>query len=187
MLKNFIKDCLACLVLEFVILTGFSFSLFIMFQYVLQNREPNGIRNDDEIRPIVERSFGDPWKAMLTLICAMFGFFNPKIYHRSGALSPVITTVFVLYMGTQLVMVLSMFIVFMGEAYDNNDDDEDNLWIGRQTLNAYERELTRKRVKMVKDCIRKEFSILRSRRGDVRYQMKQWHQRTRTTQDVLEN
>eukprot|EP00210_Caulerpa_lentillifera_P003260 g3111.t2 len=147
MINEVIKDFTAFLVLESIVLAGYSFSLFILFQYVLQIRESNGgFNDDDEMRLVIESSFGNPLKAVATLFRSTFGGFERKIYNNSGNLSPIITIVFLFYMGTQLVLTLSMLVTFIRNVSDVNNGIKKRQPVRRCTncLDAFEEEMNEK-------------------------------------------
>jgi len=80
MMENIVKDCAPFLALAFSILVGFSFCLFILFQYSLQEKRTLiHVGDDDETKIDIEECFGDPAKAMVTLFYAMIGTFETKV------------------------------------------------------------------------------------------------------------
>lgn len=80
MIEHIVKDCIPFLTLAFVILSGFSLALFVLFQRSLQEKRVlEGVEENDEIKKDIDQCFGDPAKAMVTLFYAMIGTFDSKV------------------------------------------------------------------------------------------------------------
>eukprot|EP00210_Caulerpa_lentillifera_P003240 g3094.t1 len=179
MINEVIKDFTAFLVLESIVLAGYSFSLFILFQYVLQIRESNGgFNDDDEMRLVIESSFGNPLKAVATLFRSTFRGFERKIYNNSGNLSPIITIVFLFYMGTQLVLTLSMLVTFTRNVSHVNVSIKKRQPVRRCTncLDAFEGELN-KNNEMNEGSPTRQLNALYSEQNSASDDMEEWNRR----------
>eukprot|EP00210_Caulerpa_lentillifera_P007789 g7433.t1 len=190
MIENVIKDCLAFLVLTIVILIGSSLTLFILFQFPLQinkTYEANSKHEDikgtfedenkeDEVRTIMEQSFGDPWKAVITLFYAMIGTFEPTVYYDSGTLSYIITIAFVLYLAAQMIVMLNMLIAIMGDTFDRvKDTEEEQLLLGRaRFIDACEAQLKQAAIDKIENGIEKYLYVVSPEDANQTEEMKDW-------------
>eukprot|EP00210_Caulerpa_lentillifera_P007783 g7427.t1 len=186
MIENIIKDCVPFLGLALVILLGFSFALFILFQQALH--EIKLIGNEDannETRDVIEQSFGDPWKAIVTMFYAMIGTFEPKIYHDSGSLSILITIMFVFYLATQMIVMVNMLIAIMGDTFDRvKSTQEEQLLMGRaRFIDACEAQLSEKDIEVIESSIGEYLYVLLPKDEYVTDDIRLWQGRVKTIED----
>eukprot|EP00210_Caulerpa_lentillifera_P007778 g7422.t1 len=186
MIENIIKDCIPFLGLALVILLGFSFALFIFFQQALH--EIKLIDNEDannETRDIIEQSFGDPWKAIITMFYAMIGTFEPKIYHDSGSLSILITIMFVFYLATQMIVMVNMLIGIMGDTFDRvKSTKEEQLLMGRaRFIDACEAQLSITDINAIESSIGEYLYVLLPKDEYVTNDIRLWQGGVKTIED----
>eukprot|EP00210_Caulerpa_lentillifera_P007787 g7431.t1 len=186
MIENIIKDCVPFLGLALVILLGFSFALFSLFQQALHEIKLIGNEADtNETREIIEQSFGDPWKAIVTMFYAMIGTFEPKIYHDSGSLSILITIMFVFYLATQMIVMVNMLIAIMGDTFDRvKSTEEEQLLMGRaRFIDACEAQLIEKGIEALESSIGEYLYVLLPKDEYVTNDIRLWQGRIKTTED----
>eukprot|EP00210_Caulerpa_lentillifera_P007820 g7462.t1 len=186
MIENIIKDCVPFLGLAVVILFGFSFALFILFQQALH--EIKLIDNEDdnnETKDIIEQSFGDPWKAIVTMFYAMIGTFEPKIYHDSGSLSILITIMFVFYLAMQMIVMVNMLIAIMGDTFDRvKSTEEEQLLMGRaRFIDACEAQLSISDIDAIESSIGEYLYVLLPKDEYVTDDIRLWQGRVKTIED----
>lgn len=83
-----VRDCVPFLILSGVVLIGFSIGLFAMFQDIIEasnsnDQEDNDGGDDNETFKKINASFKTPWRAMLTMFCAMVGTFDVEVWTES--------------------------------------------------------------------------------------------------------
>eukprot|EP00210_Caulerpa_lentillifera_P007841 g7483.t1 len=188
MIENIIKDCVPFLSLALVILLGFSFALFILFQRALH--EKKSIDNEDdynETRDMIEQSFGDPWKAIVTMFYAMIGTFEPKIYCDSGSLSILITILFVMYLAIQMIVMVNMLVAIMGDTFDRvKSTEEEQLLMGRaRFIDACEAQLSESNIQSIEDSIGEYLHVLYPKDEDAYNESKLWQGRVKTIEDKV--
>eukprot|EP00210_Caulerpa_lentillifera_P007742 g7388.t1 len=193
MIENVLKDCLPFLVLALVILIGYSFALFILFQSPLQtikddvktNHSEEKDNENDEVIRLMEQSFRDPWRAMVTMFYAMIGTFESKIYYESGSFSLIITSAFITYLATQMIVMLNMLIAIMGDTFDRvKSTEEEQLLLGRaRFIDACEAQLSKNEIKKIEADIGKYLYVLFPRDGDMTDEMKLWQGRVKTVEE----
>eukprot|EP00210_Caulerpa_lentillifera_P007751 g7397.t1 len=186
MIENIIKDCVPFLGLALVILLGFSFALFILFQQALHEIKSIGNEGDNnETRDMIEQSFGDPWKATITMFYAMIGTFEPKIYHDSGSLSILITIMFVFYLAMQMIVMVNMLIAIMGDTFDRvKSTEEEQLLMGRaRFIDACEAQLSKKEINEIESSIGEYLYVLLPKDEYVTDDIRMWQGRVKTIED----
>eukprot|EP00210_Caulerpa_lentillifera_P007770 g7414.t2 len=186
MIENIVKDCVPFLGLALVILLGFSFALFSLFQQALHEIKLIGKEHDiKETRDVIEQSFGDPWKAIITMFYAMIGTFEPKTYHDSGSLSILITIMFVFYLVAQMIVMVNMLIAIMGDTFDRvKSTQEEQLLMGRaRFIDACEAQLREKDIEDIESSIKVYLYVLLPKDEYVTDDIRLWQGRVKTIED----
>lgn len=78
LIENVVRDCIPFLLLSSVVLVGFSFAMFGIFQYV-QYETVEDNTNENDCTTTVEAQFANPIDVMISLFFAMVGMFEPKV------------------------------------------------------------------------------------------------------------
>eukprot|EP00210_Caulerpa_lentillifera_P007815 g7457.t1 len=190
MIANVIRDCIPFLTLSGIVLFGFSFGLFAMFQDVIQaidssKPEEDEGQEENETHQKIVSSFETPQKAMLTLFYAMIGTFDVEVYSESGKLSPIIVLFFVLYLSIQAIVMFNMLIAIMSDTFDKvKSTEEEQLLMGRaQFIDACEAALTKSQIESMNEKIGKYMYILFSKDDDVSKESIMWHGRINNIKD----
>eukprot|EP00210_Caulerpa_lentillifera_P007785 g7429.t1 len=142
---------------------------------------------DNEVRQIMEQSFGDPWKTIITLFYAMIGTFEPQIYYNTGSFSFIITIIFVLYLSTQMIVMINMLIAIMGDTFDRvKSIEEEQLLMGRaRFIDACEAQLSTTNIKKIEDSIGKYLYCLVPKEGERIDEIKLWQGRVKTIEEKV--
>eukprot|EP00210_Caulerpa_lentillifera_P007802 g7446.t1 len=188
MIKKVIEDCIPFLFIAFIILTGFSLTLFGLFQQVLHNEESkNSEGEENETRNMIKQSFGDPWKGMVTLFYAIIGAFQPEMYYNSGSLSPFITMIFVLYLSLQVIVLLNTIIAAMGDTYDKVKATEKELLLMERAkfVDACEKLMSKRDIESLEKSIGKYLYVLLPKDEDITDDMRLWQGRVKTIEDKV--
>eukprot|EP00210_Caulerpa_lentillifera_P007800 g7444.t1 len=191
MIENIIKDCVSFLGLALVILLGFSFAMFILFQQALHEKKSIDNEDDDneddynETRDTIEQSFGDPWKAIVTMFYAMIGTFELEIYQDSGSLSILITIMFVFYLAMQMIVMVNMLIAIMGDTFDRVKSTEEEQLLMRRArfIDACEAQLSEKDIEAIESSIGKYLYVLLPKDEYVTDDIRLWQGRVKTIED----
>eukprot|EP00210_Caulerpa_lentillifera_P005218 g4985.t1 len=129
MIENVLRDCMSFLLMAFVVLVGFSISMFIVIQQFLHDYEMD--KEDDPMQKIHD-SFGNLIRVMVTLFYVMLGMFEPELFFLCGSLSPLIIVIFIAYLSSQMVVMLNMLIAIMGDTFDRvKNSEEEQLLLGK--------------------------------------------------------
>eukprot|EP00210_Caulerpa_lentillifera_P007810 g7453.t1 len=182
MIENIIKDCAPFLVLALVILLGFSFAMFVLFQQALHENDHN------DTRDLIKQSFGNPWKTMVTMFYAMVGTFEPEVYHDSGSLSILITIMFILYLAAQMIVMVNMLIAIMADTFDRvKSTEEEQLLMGRaRFIDACEAQLNQKDIGAIELSIGNYLYVLLPKDKNFDKGIQPWHGRVKTIEDKVE-
>lgn len=78
MIENVLRDCMSFLLMAFVVLVGFSISIFIIVQHLLDDHTTE---KEDDPMPAIKASFGSLLRVMVTLFYIMLGMFEPEVSH----------------------------------------------------------------------------------------------------------
>eukprot|EP00210_Caulerpa_lentillifera_P007761 g7406.t1 len=183
MIQSVIKDSLPFLFLAFVLLIGFSITLFGLFQHSLQEKRKRS-GEDDDVAHMIEQSFGNPPKAMLTLFYAMVGTFEPEIYYNSGSLYWIIVTISGLYLSLQMIIVLNTIIAAMGDTYDRVQTTEEELLLYERAkfIDCLEAQLSKNEIAKLEDSIKKYLYFLEPKDED---EIKLWQGRVLTIEEKV--
>jgi len=165
MIENVVKDCISFLLLATLVLIGFSFALFNLFQHALSSDSLQNAKihnEEDTLASMIDLSYGNPLKAMATLFYAMLGTIDIEvnsalrlrshgrsyIYSRCGNLAPLITLIFIAYLATQMIVMVNMLIAVMGDTFDRvKDTEQEQLLMGRaRFIDACEASLSSKQI-----------------------------------------
>eukprot|EP00210_Caulerpa_lentillifera_P007865 g7506.t1 len=158
----------------------------VLFQQALHEKKSESDEGDkNAIIHIIERSYGDPWKTMVIMFYAMIGTFDPEIYYDSGSLSSIITVLFILYLATQLIVMVNMLIATMGDTFDRvKSTNEEQLLIGRaRFIDACEAQLRQENITTLEDSIGTYLFVLFPNDGEVIDEMQVWQGRVKTIED----
>jgi len=79
LVENVVRDCIPFLLLSSVVLVGFSFAMFGIFQYIHYEETIEDNANENECTTTMEAQFESPIDVMISLFFAMVGMFEPKV------------------------------------------------------------------------------------------------------------
>eukprot|EP00210_Caulerpa_lentillifera_P007840 g7482.t1 len=184
-----LDDCTPCLyMLDYPthnVMNLENFALFVLFQHTLQEEGLNDNEDSNEVRAIMQQSFGNPLKTMVTMFYAMIGTFEPQIYHNSGSLSFIITAMFVVYLAIQMIVMVNMLIAIIGDTFDRvKSSEEDQLLIGRaRFIDACEAQLSNKDIEALENSIGKYLYVLFPKDDTIIDDVKFWQGRVKTIED----
>eukprot|EP00210_Caulerpa_lentillifera_P003381 g3225.t1 len=116
-------------------------------------------KGDDE--RIVE-SFNTPFRSILTMAYAMVGLFDPEILFKTGNLSNLVITLFVLYLALQTIVMFNMLIAAMGDAFDGvrAAEEESFLMARAEFIDQYEASLSNDSIKAIEEKIGRYLYVL---------------------------
>eukprot|EP00210_Caulerpa_lentillifera_P003382 g3226.t1 len=116
-------------------------------------------KEDDE--RIVE-SFNTPLRSILTMAYAMVGLFDPEVLFKTGNLSNLVITLFVLYLALQTIVMFNMLIAAMGDAFDGvrAAEEESFLMARAEFIDQYEASLSNDSIKAIEEKVGKCLYVL---------------------------
>eukprot|EP00210_Caulerpa_lentillifera_P003379 g3223.t1 len=115
-----------------------------------------------EDRQRITEFFGTPLKSILTMGYAMVGLFDPEVLFRSGDLTGLVITLFVIYIALQSIVMFNILIAATGDTFDGvrAAEEESYLMARAEFIDQYEALLREKAIRTIDGKIGKYLCVL---------------------------
>eukprot|EP00210_Caulerpa_lentillifera_P000030 g29.t1 len=123
-LRDLLRTGFAIFRVRALLILGVALSLYLLFNYEhslddrKEDKHDKECDEDSQFKTQIKASFGTFWRAMVTVFYASVGQFDPMVYFKSGFLSPLIITIFVIFVFIQVVVFLNVVIAWIGQRLD---------------------------------------------------------------------